>query len=83
MYYHYKAQIIFLRQSEYFFDIFMARTLDNFYCNVYIECFGKVCITCLNFVNLLLPNRAVSSKRSIYNFIRIFGSNLEKSLEYT
>jgi hypothetical protein len=35
------------------------------------------------FLNLLLLIRAVSSKRMIYNFIRIFGSNFEKSVEYT
>jgi hypothetical protein len=34
-------------------------------------------------LNLLLLNRAVSSKSMIYNFIQIFGSNFEKSLEYT
>jgi hypothetical protein len=32
---------------------------------------------------LFLLNRVVSSKRMIYNFIRIFGSNFEKSIEYT
>jgi hypothetical protein len=32
---------------------------------------------------LLLLNRAVLSKRGIYNFVQIFGSNFEKSLEYT
>jgi hypothetical protein len=37
----------------------------------------------VEFLNLLLFNRAVSSKRRIYNFIRIFDSSLEKSLEYT
>jgi hypothetical protein len=34
-------------------------------------------------LNLLLLNRVVSSKSMIYNFIQIFGSNYEKSLEYT
>jgi hypothetical protein len=34
-------------------------------------------------LNLLLLNRTVSSKRMIYNFIQIFDSNFEKSLEYT
>jgi hypothetical protein len=37
----------------------------------------------VEFLNLLLLNRAVSSKCRIYNFIQIFGSNFEKSLEYT
>jgi hypothetical protein len=37
----------------------------------------------VEFLNLLLLNQAVSIKRMIYNFIRIFGSNFEKSSEYT
>jgi hypothetical protein len=31
------------------------------------------------FLNFLLLNRAVSGKRRIYNFTRIFGSNFKKS----
>jgi hypothetical protein len=40
-----KLQIIFLMQSGYVLDIFLAQTLNNFCCKVYIECFGKVGIT--------------------------------------
>jgi hypothetical protein len=45
--------------------------------------FWESCYNLVVFQNLLLFNRAVSSKRRIYNFIQIFGSNFEKSLEYT
>jgi hypothetical protein len=44
-----KLSIIFLRQSNYFLDIFLAWTLNNFCCRVDLECFGKVAITWLNF----------------------------------
>jgi hypothetical protein len=37
----------------------------------------------VEYLNWLLLNRAISSKRVIYNFLPIFGSNFEKSLEYT
>jgi hypothetical protein len=37
----------------------------------------------VEFINFLLLNRAVSDKRRIYNFTRIFGSNFKISLEYT
>jgi hypothetical protein len=37
----------------------------------------------VEFINFLLLNRAVSSKRMVYNFIQIFGLNFGKSLEYT
>jgi hypothetical protein len=37
----------------------------------------------VEFINFLLLNRAVSGKRRIYNFTRIFGSNFKKSLQYT
>jgi hypothetical protein len=49
MYYHYKAQIIFLRQSGYFLDIFMARTLNNFCCRADIELFEQDDKVLLNF----------------------------------
>jgi hypothetical protein len=37
----------------------------------------------VEFIDFLLLNRAVSGKRRIYNFTRIFGSNFKKSLQYT
>jgi hypothetical protein len=36
-----KLQIIFLRQLEYFLDIVLAWTLNNFCCRVHIELFEK------------------------------------------
>jgi hypothetical protein len=44
-----RLQIIFLMQSGYFLDIFLAWTLNNFCCKVDLEFFGKVAITWLNF----------------------------------
>jgi hypothetical protein len=44
-----KLQIIFLSQSEYFLDIFLAWTLNNFCCIVHIELFEQDGKAWLNF----------------------------------
>jgi hypothetical protein len=52
-----KLQIIFLRQSKYFLDIFLVWTLNNFYCRVYIELFEQDYMVWLNFKIRICSNK--------------------------
>jgi hypothetical protein len=51
-----KLQIIFLMQSRYFLDIFLAWTLNNFCCRVHIELFEQDGKVWLNFKICICPN---------------------------
>jgi hypothetical protein len=56
-----KLSIIFLRQSDYFLDIFLAWTLNNFYCKVYIELFEQDGKTWLNFKIYICSNEKIQA----------------------
>jgi hypothetical protein len=51
-----RLQTRFLRQLGYFLDIFMARTLNNFCCRVYIELIEQYNKLCLNFKICICSN---------------------------
>jgi hypothetical protein len=56
-----KFSIIFLRQSDYFLDIFLAWTLNNFCCRVPIELFEQDGKTWLNFKIYICSNEKIQA----------------------
>jgi hypothetical protein len=56
-----KLQIILLKISEYFFDIFLAWTLNNFCCRVHIELFEKGGKSWLNLIICICSNEQFQS----------------------